>query len=160
MTKKPLVLAGLTASLAACAAQEPMDVGNSAQTPFANSYSEWPDELVGRVLRIEGEEGSANVVNLDPDGTLIVRTEDGQLVADGSWGFRGGSEADKPESGELVGIPSTPASQGMKPWQWLCIDYASRGEECWRYSAPLATNEPTPVVTERGREITLTLLSR
>lgn len=128
-----LALAASTALLAGCTQYEVVETGVAVPEGQLQPYATWPDELEGRVVRIETDGGTVNRINFGPGGTMNILVDPGGPVVRGVYGFR---DADT-----------------------LCVNFAPRGEECWPYE-PYMVGEAQTIVSNRGQTLRVTMLER
>jgi len=121
-------------AVTACTSIEMADTGESVPQSAIASYDEgWPAEFSGRTVEIVTRDGTLNVVNLAPDGTMTIIPELSLDVVKGKWGTRG----DK-----------------------VCINFAPRGEECWDSAAVIAANgDFVNLTSDRGTNLKVRLLN-
>ena len=133
---KLTVLTPLAAALAAsaCTSVELADTGEPVPQAAIASYDKgWPAEFSGRTVEIVTRDGTLNVVNLAPDGTMTIIPELSLDVVKGTWGTRGGE---------------------------ICTNFAPRGEECWNSAAVLAANgDYVNLTSNRGTDLKVRLLN-
>ena len=133
---KLTIVTPLAAALAAtaCTSVEMADTGESVpQTAIATYDEGWPAEFSGRTVEIVTRDGTLNIVNLAPDGTLTIIPELSLDVVKGTWGTRGDQ---------------------------VCINFAPRGEECWDSAAVIAANgDYVNLTSNRGTNLKVRLLN-
>ena len=133
---KPTILTSLAAALAAsaCTSVELADTGESVPQTAIASYDEgWPAEFSGRTVEIVMRDGTANIVNLAPDGNMTIIPELSLDVVKGKWGTKGDD---------------------------VCINFAPRGEECWDSAAVIAANgDFVNLTSDRGTNLKVRLLN-